>query len=498
MSRALQRLKEIQKEIQSLAHASAVLGWDQETYMPPLAVEGRAEQLAVLEGLVHARTSSPEVGDLLAGLESPEDGLLAPADAALVRETRRAYQRATRLPARLVTALARQASLCQALWARARKESKFSMFSGGLEEILRLTVEKAHALGYVDNPYDPLLDEYEPWATTREVAAVFDLLRGSLTDLRQRIAARPQVRALPPGRFPEAGQRELSNRLLRILGFDLTAGRLDVSAHPFSTTLGHKDNRLTTRFDPAALMSGLYGTIHECGHGLYEQGFDDSLDGTILANACSLGIHESQSRFWENMVGRTAAFWHRYLPLVREVFPGELPDLGPDEVARAVNRVEPSLIRVEADEVTYGLHIILRFDLETRLVAGKLAVKDLRDAWADASQRLLGILPERDADGVLQDIHWSMGSIGYFPTYALGNLYAAQLRAALQGDLGPIDALIAGDRLGDVLGWMREKVHRHGRIYTASELCVRATGSPLDAGHFVAYLEEKFGAIYGL
>jgi carboxypeptidase Taq len=245
-------------------------------------------------------------------------------------------------------------------------------------------------------------------------------------------------------------------------------------------------------------MSGLYGTIHECGHGLYEQGIDAALDGTILAGACSLGIHESQSRFWENMIGRSPAFWRRYLPLVRDVFPGELAGLGPDEIARAVNRVEPSLIRVEADEVTYGLHIIMRFEIETRLVGGQLAVKDLPEAWAQESERLLGIKPQRDAEGVLQDIHWSMGSIGYFPTYALGNLYAAQFRAALQRDLGPLDALIQAERLPEVLGWMRDRVHRHGRIFAASELCAHATGAPLDASHFIDYLHEKFGEIYGL
>ncbi len=381
-AKALDRLREIQRETQNIAYAAAVLGWDQETYMPPAAVEGRAEQLAVLEGLVHERTAAPEVGDLLASLGStdarPEGKTgLSEIDAALVRETHRSHRRATRLPGRLVTALARQASLSQARWAEARKQSRFDLFSDSLEEILKLTIEKAECLGYSGHRYDPLLDEFEPWTTTRDVADVFGKLQPALTELTRRIVASTRQPARIEGYFPVARQRELSDRLLRDMGFDLRRGRLDLSAHPFSTALGHADTRLTTRFDEASVTSGLFGTIHECGHGLYEQGFDDRLAGTILAGGASLGIHESQSRFWENMVGRSAAFWHRYYPVLRDMFPDALLSSGADDFVRSVNRVEPSLIRVEADEVTYGLHIILRFNIETRLVAGELRVADL-------------------------------------------------------------------------------------------------------------------------
>ena len=503
MRDALARLREIQREIQSLSHAAAALGWDQETYMPAAAVEGRADQLAVLEGLVHERTSSNEVGELLAAMGSNDsqpagDGNLSAVDAALVRETHRAYSRARRLPKRLVTALARQASLSQARWAEARKESRFEIFRAALAEIVSLTLEKAEALGYAEHRYDPLLDEYEPWTTTREVAAVFGPLEEALTALAGRIASAARQPAPVKGRFPAARQRELSDRLLRDLGFDLRRGRLDLSAHPFSTTLGHADIRLTTRFDESSVTSGLFGTIHECGHGLYEQGIEDGLDGTILAGGASLGLHESQSRFWENMVGRSAAFWRRYYPMVRDLFPDSLSSVSLEEFTRSVNKVEPSLIRVEADEVTYCLHIILRFNLETRLITGELPVANLPEAWSAESRRLLGVAPRKDAEGVLQDIHWSMAAIGYFPTYALGNLYAAQLRDAMRSELGDLDRLIEAGEMTVMLRWLREKIHRHGRIYPAGELCRRATGSPLDPGLYVRYLEDKFAAIYGL
>jgi carboxypeptidase Taq len=500
---ALDRLKEHQRETQSIAYAAAVLGWDQETYMPPAAVEGRAEQLAVLEGLVHARTASPEVGELLATLGATDarpggSPGLPDIDAALVRETHRAYRRATRLPGRLVTALARQASLSQARWAEARKRSSFELFRSSLEEIVKLTIEKAECLGHSGHRYDPLLDEFEPWTTTRDVAEVFAGLEPALRDLTRRIASSGRQPARLDGYFPVAQQRALSDRLLRDMGFDLRRGRLDVSAHPFSTALGHADARLTTRFDEGNATSGLFGTIHECGHGLYEQGLDDRLAGTILAGAASLGFHESQSRFWENMVGRSASFWRRYYPVLRDLFPDALHSTDLDGFVRSVNRVEPSLIRVEADEVTYGLHIILRFNLETMLVAGELRVADLPEAWSSQSRSLLGITPARDSEGVLQDIHWSMGSIGYFPTYALGNLYAGQLREAMQRDLGDLTRPIEAGELDALLQWLREKVHRHGRVYPAGELCRRVTGSSLDAGPYLRYLNEKFAALYEL
>ena len=293
-------------------------------------------------------------------------------------------------------------------------------------------------------------------------------------------------------------QRRLSDSVLRDLGFDTTRGRLDVSAHPFSTTVGRCDVRITTRFDESNLTSGLLGTVHECGHGLYEQGFDPPLDGTILAGATSLGFHESQSRFWENVVGRSAAFWRRTYGALGDLFPGALSGVSVDDLVASVNRVEPSLIRIEADEVTYSLHVILRFNLEIRLVTGDLAVADLPDAWAAESARLLGVTPARDAEGVLQDIHWSMGSIGYFPTYALGNLYSAQLAAAMSRDLGDLDRLIEEGEFRTMLRWLRENVHSHGRVYPARELCRRVTGSPLDPAVYLGYLEKKFTPIYGL
>ncbi len=503
MRDAIARLKALQRETQCLSHAAAVLEWDQETYMPAGAVQERADQLALIEGLVHERTAAAEVGELLTAFgasdERPSGGAtLDEVDAALVRESWRAYRRATRLPRDLVKALARQASLAQAQWARARRESRFELFRDALSETLRLTVEKADALGYRQHRYDALLDEFEPWTTTEEVGAVFGTLQAPLRSLAERIAASGRRPAAVEGRFPVPLQLRMSERILQDLGFDTNRGRLDVSAHPFTSTLGSSDIRLTTRFDEGSLTSGLLATIHECGHGLYEQGFDRRLEGTILAAAASLGFHESQARFWENRVGRSAAFWRRTCETARALFPGPLSAVSPEDLARAVNRVEPSLIRVEADEVTYSLHIILRFNLELRLVSGDLPVADLPGAWADESMRLLGIAPRRDAEGVLQDIHWAVGAIGYFPTYALGNLYAAQLAEAMSRELGDLDELIQGGHFGVMLKWLRSGVHAHGRVYPAGDLCRRATGAPLDPSVYLRYLGDKYAVLYGL
>ena len=494
---ALARLRQLDREIHLLEHVTGLLQWDQETGMPPGALEERADQLALLEGEVHARRTTSEMGDLIAAAESRADR--SPNDRALVRELRRSFDRATRLPADLVKAMARQGSMNHASWVEARSKSDFAIFRADLERTLKLTREKADCLGSTDTRYDPLLDEFEPWMTTAELRGVLDSLRAPLVDLLQRIAAADVELddSVLRRDYDVAAQRAFSEHLLAALGFSSETGRLDVSAHPFSTTLGACDGRLTTRFYPNLLSASIFGTIHECGHGLHGLGVAPELATTELGDGTSLGICESQSRFWENLVARRRAFWEHFYPELQPRFPA-LADVDLDRFYRAVNAVKPSLIRVEADEVTYNLHILLRFGLERRLVDGEIEVADLPEAWREESRELLGIVPERAADGVLQDIHWSMFLIGYFPTYTLGNLYAAQFHATMARELPDWEEQVRRGEFEQILGWLRERIHRHGRVYSATEICQRVTGEPLDARYFLDYLGSKFGELYRL
>ncbi|MCF7928495.1 MAG: carboxypeptidase M32 [Spirochaetales bacterium] len=502
--KAIERLREIGREIYLLSHVNALLGWDQETYMPRAAVEERAEQLSVLEGMIHDRITSEELGELLEllGAEAGNPGGssdLLPVDRALVRHVYRHYTRQTRIPGDLVRAIARQVGVSQQVWAEARKASDFSRFRPELETMMELTTRKAEALGYKQHPYDALVDEFEPEMTTARLTDLFDSLGDRLSSLLDRISAVPQVENDFLFRtFPEDRQRAFSRSVISELGYCFDRGRLDQSTHPFTTSLGADDVRITNRYLENFFNAGIFGSIHEAGHGLYELGFGEEIRGNLLADGTSLGIHESQSRFWENMVGRSRSFWEYYLPRARSHFPGVIDDIDLERWYRGINRVEPSLIRVEADEVTYSLHIVLRFRLETALLSGDLQVGDLPEAWREQSSSLLGVVPESDADGVLQDIHWSMGAVGYFPTYALGNLYAAQFRSALLRDYPGLDSMIASGDFKPVLKWLRQKIHRHGSALTPGELCRQVTGGGLSADFFIDYLEDKYGEIYRL
>ncbi len=501
----LERLRVRDAEIRRLMHISGVLSWDQETYMPPKAVGERSEQLELLSGLIHDRQSSPELGDLLAeaGVSDrrplgPDDA--APVERAYLRELFRAYRRSTRLPRRLVTELAKQAAIGQARWAEARKASNFAQFGPQLSVILDLVRECASCLGYKEHPYDPLLDEYEPWMKTSELERVFAGLGPKLRELVQRIAAsgrRPDTSFLQAS-YPVERQREFSLAVLREIGYDFQRGRLDESAHPFSTTLGRADVRLTTRYNPEFFNTGVFGTIHEAGHGLYELGIGAELSDTILADGTSMGIHESQSRMWENFIGRSLPFWVCFYPRLKAMFPQNLETVRLEDFHRAVNAVQPSLIRVEADEVTYNLHILVRFELEKRLVANELQVGELPGAWNQQYREVLGVEPPDDAQGVLQDIHWSMGSFGYFPTYALGNLYAAQFYRTMKRDLPGMEEELVRGEFAPALSWLRDKVHRLGRLVPAAELCRQVTGESLDPACLVEYLEGKYSAVYEL
>lgn len=471
--------------------------------MPPKAAAFRAEELSLLARLVHRRLTDPRIAELLD--RAAEDPATAgdPAAAADLREIRRDHERAVRLPESLVAESSEAASTAMEAWKDARARSDFGAFRPHLERLLGLARRKAECWGFSADgePYDALLDEYEPGMTARQVERLFHPLRDALTPLLREIedAPRRPSEAVHGIRVPVAAQKAFHLEVARALGYDLDAGRLDVSTHPFTEGAAPGDTRITTRFADTGFADALGSTIHEVGHALYEQGLPkDRHHGLPRAEAAGLGIHESQSRMWENQVGRSRAFWTWALPLARRHFGGALDGVELDEVHGAMNVVRPGLIRVEADEVTYNLHILLRFDLERALVRGDLAVADLPAAWNDRLRSDLGVDVPDDRRGCLQDIHWSMGAIGYFPTYTLGNLHAAQMWTSIRAAIPTLDDDLAAGRFEGLLGWLRENVHAHGRRFRAPELCERITGKPLSWEPLVGYLEGKLRPLYGL
>ncbi len=500
MTDATSDLRDHLAPIEDLKNAAGLLAWDQETFMPDGGAEVRAQQLSTLQSMAHERFASDETGTLLdraaeaLDTDDPLDN-----DAALVRVTRRDYERARRVPSSLVAELSEATSRAKQAWKQARQEDDFSIFAPHLETLVDLSVEKAEAIGYDDEPYDALLEEYEPGLSTAEVASTFETLREDLVPLVDAIADSPQLDDEVLHRsYPQPRQKEFGEQVLEELGYDFDRGRQDVSAHPFTTSFSPNDVRITTRYDESYLPSAFFSMIHEGGHALYEQGIDPALARTPLADGASLGIHESQARLWENHVGRSRPFWRHYFPRLQEAFPDALTDVSLDAFYRAINRVEPSLIRVEADEVTYNLHVMLRFKLERGLIAGTVDVNDLPTLWNEAMDDYLGVTPDTDANGVLQDVHWSMGSFGYFPTYTLGTLTAAQLTEALRDDVPDFDNQVATGQFDDVLDWLRTHVHRHGRKLDAPDLLKRATGEDLSAEPWLRYARDKFGGLYNL
>jgi len=502
----IERLRKLDAEAKLLEHIGAALGWDQETYMPSGAIDERADQLAYVETLAHEKATAPEIGRLLDELGSTEaepsgPGSLPTIDRAYLRVMRRKYDQATKLPAELVSEMARATSLSQAAWVEARKHNDFKAFAPHLSRMLEYNKKVAACLDPSKKPYDVLLDRFEEGGSEEQVASIFGPLRVELVALLDRIRGKPQIYdSFLRRRCPAAAQAEASAYFMRALSYDEKRGRLDTTAHPFTTTLGESDVRITTRYVEDFFPSSLFSTIHESGHALYEMGIDPAPEyrRTSLAEASSMAVHESQSRLWENTVGRSLGFWLQHLPALRQIIAPAIDGVGLDEFYRAINKVEPSLIRTEADEVTYGLHVILRFELEGRMLSGDLAVNDLPAAWNEGMRRLLGVAPKNDAEGCLQDIHWPMGSFGYFPSYALGNLYGAQWWDAMKAQgLDPKAAVELGD-LGSILSWLRSNVHRSGSMYKPGELVERVTGAPLDPSHFVRYLNDKYAGVYGL
>jgi carboxypeptidase Taq len=484
-----------------LASCSAVLGWDEQTYMPPGGSEHRANQQALLAGLHHERATDPRFGARLAEVEGTE--LTADPnspEAANVRELRRTFDRLTKLPRTLVEELARVTSRAQQEWVDARRRKDFAAFRPTLERIFALKRDEAECLGFDESAYDALLDEYEPGARVRDLAKLFDVLRAELVPLVEAIAGaprRPDPTVLTR-EYPIDRQRFFAETVAAAVGFDFGGGRLDTTAHPFCTGIGPGDTRITTRYDAHRFGDAFFGVLHEVGHGLYDQGLDPSHHGTPMGEAVSLGVHESQSRLWENLVGRSRPFWAYWFPLARQVFREALSGVALDDFVFAVNRVEPSLIRVEADEVTYNLHVLVRFELERALLSGDLPVADLPAAWNQAYRRDLGVTPRDDAEGCLQDIHWSAGLVGYFPTYTLGNIFAAQFFGAASTGLADLEgALSRGDSSG-LLGWLRDHIHAHGQRFRSAALVERVTGATPDPDALLRSLKLKYGALYGV
>ena len=485
--------------IADLKAAAAILRWDQETLMPPGGAEGRAVVLATLARLAHERLVSDATRRLLDAAEAAAGGA-GPAsdDAALVRVTRRDLDRASKLPAEFVAQQRRVAAVATHVWREARQAGDFAAFRPHLEEIVGLARREADYIGYTGHPYDALVDRYDPGVTARELEALFGRLLEVVVPLVRAIASR--AAAVDPGildaGFDETAQRAFALEIVQEFGYDMRRGRLDLSAHPFSTTFHRDDVRITTRF--GRRLAGVFGAFHESGHAMYSQGTPPALERSPLADGAGSGIHESQSRMWENLVGRSRAFWEYAFPRLRRAFPEQLKQADAERVYRAVNHVEPGLIRVSADEVTYNLHIVLRFDLEKALLTGDLAVRDLPEAWTGKMRAYLGLTPLGDTDGVLQDIHWSFGLVGSFPSYTLGNVASVQLFEAARRAHPSLAGDIRAGRFETLYGWMRDHVYVHGRKFLPSELLQRATGGPLTAEPYLHYLQSKFGELYGL
>lgn len=487
--------------IHDVNSAAAVLRWDQETKMPSGGAKGRAEQLATLARLAHQMFVSADTQQLLAAAEEVAGSLDPDSDeAGLVRMTRRDFDIASKLPAEFVAERARARSLSTEAWREARPHNDFAGYRPWLERMVDYTRRTADYLGYTEHPYDALLDLYEPHMKTREVDALFARLREVTVPLVNAIVERGPV--VDAGflalEYDRDGQRTFGLMVAEAFGYDFTRGRLDESPHPFASGFNTGDVRITTRYFPNFLPAAIFGIFHEAGHAMYEQGVSPALERTPLARGASLGVHESQSRMWENLVGRSRPFWEHFFPKLQEQFPKQLGRIDVDTFYKAVNSVQPSPIRVEADEVTYNLHIMLRFELEKQLLEGKLAAEDLPEAWNAKTEEYLGLTPPNDADGVMQDIHWASGSIGYFPTYTLGNVISVQLfEAALRTNPGLTDEF-RGGRFSALLSWLREQVHQHGRKFFPRDLIRRATDQDLTPEPYLRYLETKFGAIYGI
>lgn len=500
MQEKLERLKEILGVVADLNHAAALLGWDQQTYMPAGGVGNRGYQMSTLSSLSHKKFVSDEVGQLLEELKPYGESLDPNSDdACLIEVTNREYQKAVKIPSEYVAEWSRVTTLAHGAWEEARANDDFPHFQPHLEKIVEMRRQYADFFQPFVHVYDPLLDDFEPGMTTAMVQEIFTSLRPKQVELIKAISEQPQVDdSFLHLHYDEKGQWEFGEAAITKYGYDWNRGRQDKAAHPFTTHFGLGDVRITTRVDEQFLNTALFGTLHEAGHAIYEQGIAGELDRTPLGTGASLAIHESQSRMYENLLGRSYDFWIHFYPQLQDRFKTQLGNVDLDTFYKGINKVEPSLIRVEADEATYNLHIMLRLELEIALMEGKLAVPDLPEAWNVRMADYLGITPPNDADGVLQDVHWSAGILGYFPTYALGNLVSNQLWEKISQDIPGLSGQIQEGNFTDLLAWLRENVHRHGSKFKPQALVKKVVGTAISPEPYLRYLNGKFGSIYGL
>ena len=501
MNSQFTELKTRLTEIADLGKIGAVLNWDQQTMMAPKGAAARAEQLATLGRVTHAKFTAPEIGKLLDDLREYEATLPFDSDeASLIRVARKDYEKQRAVPTELRVEMTRAASLGQMAWAEARRKSDFKLFLPHLEKNVALKHRYVECFKPYAHIYDPLLDDFERGMKTVEVKTIFDALKKDLIPLIAQIRERAGTvsDACLHGSFPVDKQREFALSVIERFGFRADSWRLDPTVHPFASNSGITDIRITTRYYPDFINPSLFGSMHECGHGLYENGVDPDLERTPLARGASSSLHESQSRMWENLVGRSRAFWKFFYPKIQAAFPEQLGTVEMETFYRAVNRVQPSFIRVEADEATYGLHIIIRFELEQEIMQGTLALKDIPEAWNARMKEYLGVDVPNDAQGCLQDVHWSGGMFGYFPTYQLGNIISAQIWDKVLADIPDLYTQFESGEFMVLREWLREHLHRHGRKFTPQETLQRVVGGPMDVAPYIRYLKTKFGDIYGI
>jgi len=493
-------LKQRLNEIMDIQAAVAMLDWDQQTYMPAGGAEDRSDASATLSNLFHLKATAPEIGDLLEDLRPSVAGLDPDCDdARLIKACRRNYEKQVRVSSEWVMDFARSTTLAQTAWEQAKRSANFKLFQPHLEKIVGLRRAYANFFTPYQHIYDPLLDDFEPGMKTAEVQSIFNTVRPVQVALIKATAAQTQVDTsfLELG-YDEKGQWDFGVEVITRFGYDWNHGRQDKSIHPFTQGFGIGDVRITTRVDQKRLATALFGSMHEAGHALYEMGFDRSLRRTPLAGGASMAIHESQSRMWENLVGRSLPFWKFFYPRLQKAFPAQLGGVDLTKFYRGINKISPTFIRVEADEATYNLHIMRRLELEIALMEGTLAVQDLPEVWNQKMQGYLGVVPPNDSLGVLQDIHWSGGMLGYFPTYALGNLVSAQLWEVINKDLPTLNAQMERGEFGELLAWLRQNVHRSGAKFEPQELVQRITGSRIDPQPYLRYLQTKYNEIYHL
>lgn len=488
------------REMTHLGSATAVLHWDQRTQIPRKGHESRAQVLSTMAGIIHGMATDPRIGDLLGIMENSEltkepTGI----EAVNIREWRRSYDRATKIPQGLAVELARAAAEGQSAWEKSRPQNDWKLFEPYLEKIVALKRDEAKALGFENEPYDALLDAYERDETARNLEPIFKRLTEALVSLLQRISGSRRLpdASLKRCHFPIAQQEAFAVAVAKKMGYDMEAGRLDISAHPFTTGIAPGDVRITTRYSEDSFSEAFFGVIHETGHALYHQGLPLGHWGTPYCRPVSLGINESQSRMWENLVARSRAFWHCFYPEAQAKF-ADLAEVNEQDFHFSINEVRPSLIRVEADEVTYNLHILLRFELEVLLIRGDIEVRDLPEAWNSKMKDYLGVTPPDFSQGVMQDVHWSSGHIGYFPTYTLGNLYSAQFFANAEEDLGDLKLQIERGEFSSLLDWLRKNIHSQGTRYLPGDLVKNVTGRALDPQFLIDYLERKYSDLYQL